>query len=156
MLICIICRTWHPLQLFKTRRTNFLSTWLCAFFQNSSGSTGANRNKQSKQISPPHKVLSFYPASSFTDEAFAIQRVKRIYPRSQGRTVPELGPREKLQDSQYRPVYLINADFLCRFTAPAGPGIWKPRKAGKLITCLFMEVRAGSRESHRAWPSSND
>lgn len=56
-------------------------------------------------------VLRFCPTTLFIDEAFAIQRVKWIYPRSHSEIVTELGTEVKLRDSQFGPLFLTMLAF---------------------------------------------
>lgn len=119
-------------------------------FQNSFGSTWA------KNVL---KVLWFCPTTLFTHEAFAIQRVKRIYPKSHSKIVPEREPKVKPQDSQFGPLFLICAGFLYQSESQQFPALKKMKsrkvnhmsiyRAGKLITCPFIEARAGLRKSNR-------
>lgn len=56
-------------------------------------------------------MFSDFVQPLFIDEAFAIQRVRWIYPRSHSEIVTELGTEVKLQDSRFGPLFLTMLAF---------------------------------------------
>lgn len=155
MLIFTICRTWHPLQLFKTRRTNFLSTWFCAFSE-FFRKYWSKQKQTNKTNSPTPQSPLILPSLFFYRWGICNPKSKKDLPKVTGQNSTWARTKRKASGLPIPPSFPYQCWFPVSFAAPASPSIWKSRKAGKLITCLFMEVRAGSRESHRAWPSSND